>query len=123
MKLTRNADKSKFIYKCREIAFDSEGMRSFGNDFRICKITCPTCSRVLRAFALRALVPYVSRASRALVPPRALRSLVPFVPRAVHALVHHVVPALRALVFCMASCLALYEPVFLTYPIASITLK
>ena len=33
VKLTTNADKSKFTYNGRGIAFDREGLWSFGNDF------------------------------------------------------------------------------------------
>ena len=59
---------------------------------------CPTCP-----CASRALVPYVPRALRALVPACltcfVLCALVPYVPRAVHALVPHVPCVSRA--FCL----------------------
>ena len=32
VKLTKNTDKSKFIYNGRGIAFDGRSMQSFGND-------------------------------------------------------------------------------------------
>ena len=35
VKLVRNADKSKFTYNGRRIAFDGEGSWSFGNDFDV----------------------------------------------------------------------------------------
>ena len=87
---------------------------------RASRAWCPTCSR-----ALRALLPHLPRALRALLPymPRALRALVPCMPRALRALVPYVLSCPTYLVSYVASCLVLYEPFFLTYTIASITLK
>ena len=41
VKLTRNVDKSKFTYNGRGIAFDREGMWSFGNVFAINVLITP----------------------------------------------------------------------------------
>ena len=80
--------------------------------------------------ALLALVPYVRRALRALVPYvlSCLTCLVPYVLSCLRApcptcLMPCVLSCSTCLVSYVASCFVLYEPFFLTYPIASITLK
>ena len=103
---------------------------------RALRASCLTCPRASRALcltcsrALRASCPTCSRASRASCPTcsHALRALMPYMPHALRALLPHVPRALCApcptcLVSYADSCLVLHEPFFLTYPIASITLK